>query len=448
MSSTPSAAAEPTVFCPKCRHEFKLTESLVGPLLEAERRTLEVKIKRELAAAGDDERKRLEDELKEQRAKVEAALEREREIGRRERALRDEKERLDLDVESRVQAERDRIAAKAREAAEREAAEKSRDLQEALADRTRKLDEARKAELDVRRRADQLEEAQKAFEVEKVRAIAAAKQEIQERAVQEAVEAFRQKDLEKEQKIKDLVAKLDDAKRRAEQGSQQLQGEVLELDFETRLRALFPCDLVEPVPKGEFGGDLVHRVFEPAGVACGAILWETKCTKNWSDGWLPKLRDDLRAAKADVALLVSVALPKGIELFGRVDGVWIAAPKVALALAGLLRHGLTDVASAVRAGQGRHTKVEQMYDYLLGPRFKQHVEAILEAFGTMQRDLDAERRAIERSWAKRDKQIERALNATVHLYGDLQGIAGNALPQIPSLEIESLGVDADAELRS
>jgi hypothetical protein len=444
MASSPLQVPEPTVSCPKCRHEFKLAESLLGPLIEAERKTLEARHKKDLLQGVEDATKRLEEDLAAQRTKIEAAEARELDIFKRERALSEAKERLELDVARRMAAERDGIAAKAKESAERDAAEREKSLTEKLADRELRLAEARKLETEVRRRADELEQAQKAFEVDKLRAIDAAKKDLKEQALKEAADGFRLKDLEKDKKIADLVAKLDDAKRQVEQGSQQLQGEVLELDFETRLRALFPCDSIEPVPKGEFGGDVLQRIFEPAGVACGVILWETKRTKNWSDGWLPKLRDDQRAAKADAALLVSTALPKGVELFGQIDGVWIASPKVALALAGCLRRGLADVAGATRAGEGRHTKVEQMYAYLSGPRFKQHVEAIVEAFSTMQSDLAAERRAIERSWAKRDKQIERALSATVGMYGDLQGIAGSALPQIASLEIEVLGAEADS----
>ena len=139
----------------------------------------------------------------------------------------------------------------------------------------------------------------------------------------EAEESLKLKVAEKEQQISSMQRQIDELKRKAEQGSQQLQGEVLELELEAALRAHFPRDAIEPVGKGEFGGDVLQRVIGPAGQACGAMLWETKRTKNWTDGWLAKLRADQRAAGAELAILVSKALPKGVDTFGYVDGIWV-----------------------------------------------------------------------------------------------------------------------------
>jgi hypothetical protein len=192
------------------------------------------------------------------------------------------------------------------------------------------------------------------------------------------------------------------------------------------------------VPKGEFGGDVLQRVFGPLNQPCGTILWESKRTKNWSDGWLPKLREDQRAAKAEIAVIISQALPKEIDTFDLVDGIWVAHPKVAIPVAISLRHTLIEASTARQASEGQQTKMEMVYGYLTGPRFRQRVQAIAEAFSSMKEDLDREKKAITRQWAKREEQIDRVMQATVGMYGDLQGIAGKTLQEIEGLEIQGM----------
>lgn len=221
------------------------------------------------------------------------------------------------------------------------------------------------------------------------------------------------------------------------------------MDLVSLLRAKFPFDSIEPVAKGEFGGDVLQRVNNSTGQPSGAILWESKRTKNWSDGWLTKLRDDQRAAKAEVSILVSQALPKGIETFDVVDGVWVTTPRAALPVATILRHTLLEIGIARQVGEGQQTKTEMVYQYLTGPRFRHRVEAIVEAFSSMKDDLDRERKAIMKQWAKRDEQIERVMIATVGMYGDLQGIAGKTLQEIEGLSLAALpgpGDDNQGEL--
>jgi hypothetical protein len=259
-----------------------------------------------------------------------------------------------------------------------------------------------------------------------------------DKAKKEAEEELRLKVLEKDQTITAMQRQIEELKRRAEQGSQQLQGEVQELELEELLRTRFPRDTIQPVPKGEFGGDVLHRVLGPLNQLCGTILWETKRTKNWSDGWLPKLREDQRAAKAEVAVIISHALPRDIETFGLIDGVWIADPKVILPVALSLRQTLIEVAGARQASEGQQTKMEMVYGYLTGPRFRHRVQAIVEAFSSMKDDLDREKKVITRQWAKREEQIDRVMQATVGMYGDLQGIAGKTLQEIEGLEFQGL----------
>jgi hypothetical protein len=183
-------------------------------------------------------------------------------------------------------------------------------------------------------------------------------------------------------------------------GSQQFQGEVQEPELENLLRAKFLFDNIEPVPKGEFGGDALQRVVSASGQPSGTILWESKRTKNWSDGWLVKLREDQRTAKAEVAVLVSQVLPKGVEAFDVVDGVWATNPCAALPVSTVLRHTLLQVSMARQVSEGQQTKTEMVYQYLTGPRFRHRVEAIVEAFSSMQEDLDKERKVIMKQMGK------------------------------------------------
>jgi hypothetical protein len=186
-------------------------------------------------------------------------------------------------------------------------------------------------------------------------------------------------------------------------------------------------------------------VVGPAGQICGSILWEAKRTKNWADGWLGKVREDQRAAKADMALIVSHALPKGLQTFDQIDGVWVSEPRCAVAVAIALRESLIALAAARLAGEGHHTKMELVYQYLTGPRFRHRIEAVVERFSDMQADLDRERKTMMRLWAKREEQIRGVVESTAGLYGDLQGIAGRSLLEIDGLELPLLdGPAADA----
>ena len=208
---------------------------------------------------------------------------------------------------------------------------------------------------------------------------------------------------------------------------------MLELLLEKKLQARFPLDIIEPVGKGEPGADILQHVRDDNGQTCGKLLWETKRTKNWQDGWLSKLRGDQRAAGADMAVIVSRALPKEVIHFEHVDGIWVSSIACALPIAVALREALIQVALSRRAGEGQETKVQQVYAYLTGPRFRHHVEAIVEKFTDMQSDLETERRVTTRQWAKREEQIRLVLEATAGMYGDLQGIAGMSLEEIDAL---------------
>ena len=307
-----------------------------------------------------------------------------------------------------------------------------------LRQRDAKLAEAQKAQVEILRRERELKDAQREIELTIEKRVQDNLAAARDKARKEAEEELKLKVMEKEQTISSMQRQIEELKRKAEQGSQQLQGEVQELELEEMLSSKFPRDTILPVPKGEFGGDVLHRIVGPLGQICGTILWESKRTKNWSDTWLPKLREDQRTAKAEIAVIVSEVLPKDIESFGMVDQVWVTHPKVALPVAIALRQTLVEIAGARKASEGQQTKMEMVYQYLTGPRFRQRIQAIVEAFSSMREDLDRERKAITKQWSKREEQIDRVMQATVGMYGDLQGIAGKTLQEIEGLEFQGL----------
>jgi hypothetical protein len=427
------AAHEPTLQCPNCNHEIRLTESLAAPLLAETRQRFQ-----EQLASKDAEMAR----------KIEALrLEREQ--------LAKDREQVEEQVSSRLAAERSQLIAaeakRAREAAagdlqakEAEAAELRRTLEVNNA----KLAEAQQQQAELMRRQRALDDEKRELDLTIEKRVQASIDQIQIKARQEADEAARLRVAEKDQTIESMTRTIEELKRKAEQGSQQSQGEVLELELELLLRGRFPTDLVEPVGKGELGADVVQQVNGSIGQAAGIILWESKRTKAWSDGWLAKLRDDQRRCGADVALIISQALPKHIEHFDLVDGVWVAHPRYALPVAVALRQTLIEVSGSRLAQQGQQTKMEQVYQYLIGIKFRQRVEAVVEKFNDMREDLDKERKFMGRQWAKRETQILSVIESTVGMVGDLQAIAGKAMPEIPSLDMPLLESSAEPERKA
>ena len=309
-------------------------------------------------------------------------------------------------------------------------------LREQLTEQQRKTRAAQDAELVLRKDKAALEERGRELDLEVARKVDAEKQRLEESIRRTVGEEQSLKVKEKDKQIDDLKKLLDEAKRKSEQGSQETQGEVLELDIQALLQQHFPHDAINPVPKGVRGADLIQEVRDGALRPCGTIIWETKNTKHWQPGWLDKLKEDQRAVGANLAVLVSVALPTECGEFGRIDGVGIASLRAWPALAIALREQLIQVAFAHAASEGKNEKMELMYRYLAGDQFRQRVQGIVEAFTEMQDQVNRERRAMERLWKEREKQIERVITNTVGMYGEMRGIVGATMPEIPALTLE------------
>jgi hypothetical protein len=403
-----------SVRCPRCSTSFELSDAL----------TLEL-------------RDRLRIELQADITQREAQLHQQQEEARK----RDEelsKARLDLEAEvtRRTQTKVRDLEARAKADAEQALEARLKDLSEAVTRKDQDLQQFRELELGLRKKQRELEAAVLDADLKVQRTLAEERSKIREDAEARTQESHRLKDLEKDKLIQDLKSALDDMKRKADQGSMETQGEVLELDFEERLRRMFHLDDIQPVPRGIRGADLVQMVRNPVGADCGSIIWETKNTKAWSPGWISKLKDDMAETRASLAILVTVALPEGIARFGQVDGVWVSDPLSALPLAAALRQQLLQLERERQASTGKSVKMEMLYAYLAGNEFKGRVEGIVEAFTSLQDQLQRERRAMEKNWKEREKQIERVIKNTVGLYGDMQGIIGGQIPIIEALELE------------
>ncbi|WP_026002597.1 DUF2130 domain-containing protein [Sphingobium xenophagum] len=417
---------EPIIECPNCGTNIKLTESLAGPLVAATRSEFEAK-------------------LDAQKQKFEA---RESAIRSKEVELAEAQTALDENVKELVTAERAKITdeekRKAQLIANAEIEEKSKEvveLKELIKQRTEKLAEAQAVQAELLKKERLLDDAKRELDLTIEKRVQESIVAVRTAAKAEVEGELKLKVSEKEEQILSMQRQIEELRRKSEQGSQQLQGEVLELELEEALTARFPVDDIEPVPKGEFGGDVIQKVRSPSGAFVGTILWESKRTRNWSDGWLAKLRNDQRTANAEISIIMSTALPKDIENFGQVDGVWVSAPSFGLGLVAALRQTLIEVAMTKSARQGQDTKMELIYDYLTGPRFRHRVEAIVEKFSDMKADLDREKKAMTRLWAKREIQIQSVIESTVGMYGDFQGIAGQALQEIEGLELPMIEYD-------
>ncbi len=402
-----------TITCPNCHAAIEVSEVLSAQLTTQIRAELDAELR--AARAG----------LEKQSAELRA----------QQAALEQGRAQLDEEVGRRLAAERQKLLEQARQKAAADLAVELGERDERLGELDQKLKAAQQNELELRRRERELKTKAEEQELELTRRLNEERDRIRQEALKRAADEHALRHAEKDRKIAELVQQLEEMKRKAEQGSQQAQGEVLELALEELLRQRFPADAIEEVVKGARGGDVVQRVISPAGLDCGSILWEAKRTKNWSDAWLAKLRHDQREAKAACAVLVSTALPERIEHFGQVEGVWVCSWACAVQVGAVLRAGLLEVGKARRALEGQHGKMEALYQYLSGTEFRNRVTGIVEAFVALRSDLEREKAALQRHWARREKQLEQAVQSTAGMYGDLQGLIGASLPEIDGMAL-------------
>jgi hypothetical protein len=428
---SPDRSLDPTLTCPHCQQVIHLTESLAGPLIEASKQEFRAQLA-------------LKDQYVQQREQA---------LQTREAELVEQSRSMDFQVQQQAQQAREKIAVeeatRARHAVADELAQAGQQLallQASLQGQAEQVAQAKLSELEFLKARQALMAQQQSLELSVEQAVTQRMQQWRSTSKAEFEAPLLLKLMERDALLASTQSKLTELTQRVEQSGPQLHGEVSELALENLLRARFVLDKIEPVAKGESGADIKQSVYSNTGQACGTILWESKRTKNFAGQWLDKLKEDQRASHADVAVLVSSALPKGVQDFEQLEGIWVIQPSLVVPVAMLLRDAMQQLSLARLANVGLQSKTALIYEYLTGPRFRARVEAMVDAFRAMQEDLMKERTAIKRLWAKREQQIERMASATVGMWGELQGIAGKSLQEIEGLELQSLrALGADGE---
>ena len=398
--------------CPKCGTEIEVA----GVLRNQLRQEMEAEVMQSLKAR--------EDRL----SKLETTLE------GKDKEIELQRESLESMVAERVAGEtkklRDGIEKRVRE----NMGVELKDLQAQLAEKQAAAETAQKQELELRKRTREAEEKQKALQLEVDRRVDEECQKAAANAKKDADDQHHLKVREKELVIADLRKALENATRRAEQGSMERQGEVMEMALESLLAQEFTTDVFDPVGRGVQGCDVIHRVSE-GGRDCGMILWESKNAKAWNDKWIAKLKDDQRAKGAAIAVLVTNVMPDGLEVFGCREGVWVTRMPAVKAVAYALRRQLIEVSYAHRASEGKNENIEILCRYFSGPEFRNRIQAIVEALISMKAQLDQEQRAMTKIWKSREQLISRVMTNTAGFYGDMQGLLGGTMPQIRALEL-------------
>jgi hypothetical protein len=433
--------------CPKCGGSIELTKALAGPVLESERQKAIADAERGFAAT----RQALESAAAKTRhesaaeiaALTQASEAKDAELAKARasevvaraaiRRAQEAQQSVDVEVERRVAEQLQAAVAKAQDDA---TAKYSKELEHAkseLSDKDARLAVAQAAEIEARRAKREAEDAKREANLEVDRRLDEERRKAREAALRERDAEHHLTVADKDRQLADLREKLDEARRRADQGPQQQKGDVLEVDLYETLRAAFPGDELERIGKGQRGGDLVQTVRSSSGLVCGRIKWETKRTQHWSDAWLPKLREDQRAYKCDLAALVTETLPEGTPYFDVIDDVWVSGIATALPMAAALRRGLIEAATAKRAVANADSKKDVVYGYLTGVEFRSRVRGIVDPLIEMQSALDSEKRAASRQFATRDKQLERMALSLSGMYGDLHGMVGASLPPVDGL---------------
>lgn len=424
-----------TIICTGCGVEIEIGAALQG---EIEGRILAA------------EHKKHEQELERVKREAETAAKRDSaaalELARKqlagEKALLQESNKAELEI-ARKKLEGDALNAQRKAAADQEMLirtlredgvhekESNKQLRQQLNDLMQALREEKKAK----------ENAQ----LEAQKRLAEEEGKIREAASKEADERQRLNLAARDKTIADLQKSLQEAQRKAAQGSQQLQGEVMELDFEKALAEAFRDDEIAPVAKGVKGGDIKQTVRNQRGTDCGVMLWEIKRTKNWTEGWIAKLKEDLRSEKANIPIIITEVLPKQLEDgsgIAQYKGVWVCEPKFAIVLATLLRKGLLDNVRMKTLAENRGGKADALFNFVTSHEFIQQVEAMVETYQEMMLQITKERVAYEKLWAQREKQTQKLFMSTANIVGSMQGHVGQAsMPRIKGLELDTGDLD-------
>lgn len=432
MDKKITIAADEAIVCPSCSHQFSLDQGIT-------RHTIE-RYESDYAQSVAAQRKELESSVSKEAERKASKLFTDQ-VTKLEEDLADVRE-----AEQKALAQIEKAQTEARARAVADFALEKKALADDLSDKDKQVQAFRENEIALRKQKQQLEEQQANLKLELTRQLDEERKVLTEQISNREADRFSYLEAEYKKKIEDAQKANEDLRRKLDQGSQQLQGEVLELELENMLASVFFHDLIEEVKKGQRGADVLQTVRTSAGQACGKIIWEAKRAENWSDKWLQKLKDDQQSVGADIAVLVTTVMPRGVtDSFCRVGDVWVVTPQVMRPVAETLRVILLEGQRLKLVNTGRNEKMEQLYNYLSSAQFAQRMRTMLDGFEAMRSDLEAEKRAMQKIWAKRQMQIERVTGSMTNVVGELQGIAQDQLPQLESiLELNAISVASES----
>lgn len=413
--------------CPKCSTTIDVQDILAHQLED------EIKQKYEAQLAADRERNdQAQAKLQQEREAFEQKKRQENELfqQRLDAKLREEKKALEDQLKAKMQAEQ---------------ADQYDALQRELKDKSEQLRELHRTKAEIERLKREKDEMREVVELDLQRKMNEQLQGERERIkkMEEERNELRMRELQKQ--LDDQKKLTEEMKRKQEQGSMQLQGEVQELAIEEWLASQFPLDNIEEIKKGARGGDCIQVVNTHTRVNCGKIYYESKRTKDFQPSWIEKFKADMRDKGADVGVLVTDAMPAGFERMGIKDGVWVCTYEEFKGLCAVLRETVIQISLAVSSQENKGDKMHMLYDFLTSSGFRMQVEAIVEGFSSMKNELEKEKRAMQRIWKEREKQIDKVVANTIDMYGSIRGIAGNAIQPVQALELPGLEDEEDDE---
>ena len=338
-------------------------------------------------------------------------------------------------LEKQLRADKKELEEQLSKKMKREQADQFDSMQKELNEKSEKLKELNRSKAEIEKLKRENAEVKEAVEAE-------AQKRLNQQLQTEKEKIKKAEEDKNELRFKELQMKLDDQKklteemkRKQEQGSMQMQGEVLELAIEEYLESTFPLDSIDEIKKGARGADCVQIVNSRTRINCGKIYYESKRTKEFQPSWIEKFKADMREKNADIGVLVTEALPKGVDRMTNKDGIWICTFDEFKGLSTVLRESVIRVSAALVTTENKGDKMSILYDFLTSNEFRLQIEGIVEGFTTMKNDLESEKRAMHRIWKTRDKQLEKVLSNTTNMYGSIKGIAGNAVGNIDALEL-------------
>lgn len=406
------------ITCPGCHLRFDLQDVLTEDVEKSLKEQYEQRFR-----ASSEKLQKEREALVLQQKEFEGKKQRENELFNQR--LEKEKQKMQLEIQEQI-----------RKSVAGDYENRMKLMEQSLQDNEEKLKRAREKEMEILQLQKQLKEQKDEMDLQLQKKLLEMQKEIENKASKRAQEAEALKLKEKEHQIEQMKKLIEEMKRKSEQGSMQLQGEVQELALEEILRTSFPYDTIVEVGKGIRGADTIHTIKNNLGHCCGTIIYESKRTQSFSDGWIEKLKADMRSQGADIAVIVTQAMPKDMERFGQKNGIWICGFHEVVSLTFVLRDGLMKIYQAMKSQENKGEKMQMLYDFLTGNEFRQQIEAIVEGFVQMKNGINKERIQMEKIWKEREKQLEKVLLNTTHLYGSVKGIAGAAIGEVKLLEGE------------